>query len=205
MMKRNAFVLLTILSFGVVVVFIPASARSQPGSLATAAATVRVAIEMADAPTTCGPSPEPVDISKHYASVIGAWPIWGTLAYGSGGMKGMISMRKERPQPARLPGWWAQKVLWLVKTSYKGEVRLRGFNVTDQSPMYFTLNNNAPTAVAVLNPANPGAWSAGSDQFANFPSLVWVSKAGCYKIEAEWNNGSWDQVLSVGYLDEAAR
>jgi hypothetical protein len=183
------------------------SARSQSGIVATAAATVRVATEMRSAPTNCGPSPEPVKISEHYGPVLGAWPIWGTLAYGSGPMKGVISMPKENARDAKLPGWWLQRVLWLVKTSYTGEVRLRGYNVDDQSPMYFsfTVDNNRPTAVAVLNPAKPGAWAAGSDQFANFPSWVWVSKAGCYKIEAEWNNGSWSQTLSVGYLDEAAR
>lgn len=169
----------------------------------TAAATVGVAAEMADMPTNCGPSPEPIQIDEHVGPSIGSWPLWTVMYYQQDGVrKGGLAMPKDHPTVDNgIPGWWGQKVAWAVKRTYKGEVTLRGYNVADNSPMYFSLNTPTPTTAPVLNPDKPGATAAGSDQWAFFPSTVWVSKAGCYVIEAQWNGGTWRQTVPVGYVE----
>jgi len=179
-----------------------ASTRAaQSQTVPTEQATVEVAAEMEAAPTDCAPAPEPFPISEHYGPVLGTWPVWGTIVYTSGERTGVLAIANERPDTDTLPGWWPQKVLWLVKTNYEGEVQLHGYNVADDSPMYFSLNANAPITAVTLNPKIPGAFAAGSEQFANFPSYVWVSKAGCYLIEAQWDGGLWRQTIAVGLVE----
>jgi hypothetical protein len=146
-------------------------------------------------PTDCGPLPGAVRVSNAYAPVLGAWPVWGTL-----GSDGILVMPEEPTTDASLPGWWGRKVLWLVKTSYEGEVTLRGYHTADNSPMLFSFDNNPPTASPVLNPDNPTAFAQDSQNFANFPSGVFVSRAGCYVLEATWNGGLWRQTIAVGYV-----
>ncbi len=169
----------------------------------TALATVQVAAQMDPAPTNCGPVPEAISLDSHFGPGLGSWPVWGTINEGGTEHKGILSMSKDHPTgETYLPGWWAQKVLWVVKLTYQGEVKLSGFNVADNSPIYFSLNNGQPqTNVASLNPDNPTAGAPGSDRWAYFPSLLWVSKAGCYVIQAQWNGGSWQQVIPVGYVE----
>jgi len=169
----------------------------------TATATVELASEMADIPSNCGPTPEPIQIDETVGPSIGSWPIWTVMYYKQDGQrKGGLAMPKDRMnRPSGPRGWWSQKALWTVKLTYKGEVTLRGYNVADNSPIYWTLNNGAPTTSPVLNPEQPGAWAQGSDQWAFFPSYVWVSKAGCYVIEAQWNGGMWRQTIPVGYVE----
>jgi hypothetical protein len=201
-MTRNAVLFLSALLLAFVLLVNEQAVQSQSAVAATVVATVEVAARMEPPPTTCGPSPEPLEVSKHYAPVLGSRPIWGTIGYGRDERKGVLVMSKEPAKSSRLPGWWVQKVLWLVKTNYKGEVKLRGYNLADNSPMYFSIGGDIPIAVAALNPEKPEAYAAGSDQFANFPSLVWVSKAGCYVIEAQWEGGLWRQTVAVGYVEE---
>ncbi|MCC7451374.1 MAG: hypothetical protein IT324_28450 [Anaerolineae bacterium] len=169
----------------------------------TAAATVEVAAEMGDMPTNCGPTPEPLQIDENVGPSIGSWPLWTVMYYQQDGVRKVgLAMPKDRMnRPSALQGWWSQKALWTVKLTYKGEVTLRGYNVADNSPIYWTLNNGAPTTSPVLNPEQPGAWAKGSDQWAFFPSYVWVSRAGCYVIEAQWNGGMWRQTIPVGYVE----
>jgi hypothetical protein len=201
-MRRHMF--LTVGTLSLVFVYSLANPRNvQQPVVSTREATVEVAAQMDIAPTDCGPTPEPVVVSEHFAPVLGTWPIWGTISSGTADRKGILSIPVENNNSGLLAGWWAHKVLWLVKTNYDGEVHITGFNIADDSPMYFSLEGNTPTIIAVLNPETPGAYAAGSDQFANFPSFVWVSKAGCYLIEARWNGGLWRQTIAVGLVRES--
>jgi hypothetical protein len=68
--------------------------------------------------------------------------------------------------------------------------------------MYFSFGGSTPTAAATFNPETPGAYAEGSELFANFPSTVWVSKAGCYLIEAQWDGGLWQQTIAVGHVGD---
>jgi len=184
----------------VVLVFSVSSPTLSQNPTPISPANVEVAAQMDAAPTDCGPAPEPLSVSEYYAPVLGTWPIWGTISSGGREPEGIFSIPLERPQGSQLEGWWAQKVLWLVKTNYDGEVVLTGTNRSDDSPMYFTFGDSRPSLKATFNPLSPGAYAEGSDQFANFPSLVWVSKAGCYEIEAQWDGGLWRQIVAVGYI-----
>ncbi len=183
------------------VIAIPYAVQSQATITPTSEAAVEVAPQMESAPTDCGPAPEPIAVSEHYAPVLGTWPIWGTLSSGGTEPEGILAMPIERREFSQLKGWWAQKVLWLVNTNYVGEVHLHGTNVADGSPIYFTFGESTPTTTPIFNPEMPGAFAPGSQYFANFPSLVWVSKAGCYLIEAQWDGGLWQQTIAVGYVE----
>lgn len=135
----------------------------------------------------CGQAPEPFEISPYYAPVVGSWPLWSTIGYGG-------------EQGSNTPQTWKWKVLWLVNTSYEGEVKIRGSHVDDDSPVYFSFGGSEPVTEATLNPENPGAYAEGSEQFANFPSYVWASKVGCYVLEAEWQGGLWRQTLMINHV-----
>lgn len=163
------------------------------GTPAPMLVAVEGAPQMDAAPTTCGPLPEAIDFGENVGKLIGAWPLY--IGIGNGVL----------PMPTshyytddRLPGWWRNKVGWLVKDSYQGMIHLRGGNVDDGSPMVFEFNGNEPVLEAVLNPAHPGGFIDGMVGWAFFPSAVWVSKAGCYRLQVEWDGGRWEQVIAVG-------
>src|SRR5262249_949207 len=101
---------------------------------------------------------------------------------------------------SRLPGWWRTKMAWFVSDSYKGAVKVRGYNLKDNSPIYINWNRDELLTTAELDPRKTFSSVAGMQGWAFFPSSVWVSKAGCYSIEAEWDGGAWRQVVAVGYV-----
>ena len=98
----------------------------------------------------------------------------------------------------QLEGWWATKVASFIPITYEGKVQLQGFNVADNSPMYFEVGGQEATTVAILDPDHPGGSAAGIERWAFFPSYFWVSKTGCYRLEAEWDGGAWQQIIAVG-------
>jgi hypothetical protein len=168
---------------------------------ATTVATVQVASTMDAAPVNCGSLPQPFRLSTGLNDVIGAWPMWVGVSAGDLGRESVIDMPKITyvdPEPA-LKGWWGTKIGWLVDVTYKGKVSLRGYNVADNSPIYFHVHENEPaTPLVILDPTNPGGFIAELKKWAFFPSYIWVSKAGCYTIEATWEGGLWRQVISIG-------
>jgi hypothetical protein len=184
--------------------FTPQTGQSQSAATSTAVATVEVAAEMGKMPSDCGQLAEPIVPDPNFGRAIGAWPIWVALPNNAGNeTRGVLGMPDQHYiKDSHLEGWWAMKVGWAIKDTYKGEVKVQGFNVADHSPIYFQFAGD-PVTTAVLNPAKPGGSASGLN-LAFFPSYVWVSKAGCYRIQAEWDGGSWQQVIAVGAAERAA-
>ncbi len=114
--------------------------------------------------------------------------------------QGILSIPNQHIQTdERLPGWWASKMAWFVSQSYQGTVRVRGFNVQDGSPIYINWNGNELLTTAAFDASKSFSYVQGLEGWAFFPSIVWVSKAGCYRIEVEWNSGSWSQIIAAGF------
>ncbi|MBX3081869.1 MAG: hypothetical protein KF716_09575 [Anaerolineae bacterium] len=161
-------------------------------------ATIAVAATMDSAPTDCGQLAVPTVIDPHAGGGIGAWPLWVGIPNWSGQSRGILVFPTTHYQESDvLIGWWVTKMGWFVSETYKGEVKLQAYYLTDHSPMYFEFANE-PTTLASINPANPGGFTDEMQGCAFFPSLIWVSKAGCYQLEATWDGGMWRQVIAIG-------
>jgi hypothetical protein len=171
--------------------------KSQSTTDPTPTLTVEVAAEMEAVPSDCGILAEEMTIDPMITHAIGTWPIWVALPNEAGSTKGILSMpNKHYQENPQLEGWWSTKVAWFIDPSYTGEVRLQGFNVDDNSPIYFEFDEL--TTLAAINPAEPGGFADGLEAWAFFPSYMWVSKAGCYRLQAEWDGGLWQQIIAVG-------
>jgi hypothetical protein len=158
---------------------------------------VKGAPEMEVVPENCGQLAKPMVVDPMIDG-IGAWPIWVALPNWSNESEGVLIIPNERDfKHPEMQGWWSMKVAWFIPLSYTGEVRLRGYNLADDSPIYFEFQEGL-TDVATLNPAQPGGLVEGLDQWAFFPSHVSVPRAGCYRLQAEWDGGLWEQTIAVG-------
>lgn len=189
------FLLLTFL-------FMTQSGYSQSSLAVTPTPAVTVAAELDAPPADCGVLADAMAIDPLIPDALGAWPIWVALPNRGPETKGIVGMPNQHfitnPQ---LEGWWATKIAWFIATSYVGEVRLQGFNTADHSPMYFEFDGDEATTLATLNPEHPGGSANGLANWAFFPSYMWVSKAGCYRLEAEWDGGLWQQIIAVGSME----
>ncbi len=176
-----------------------APAQGQPTATQNATATVEVAAPMEPPPTNCGILAEPLELSHPTGSFIGTWPMLIAIPNSSDQHQGIMNIPNEHLQTdERLPGWWGTKVAWFVSESYQGAVKVRVVNVQDGSPMYIQWNGNNMVTTAEFDPKESFSQVEGSQGWAFFPSFVWVSKAGCYRFEAEWDGGAWRQIVAVG-------
>jgi hypothetical protein len=198
-MKNKRLYEIVFLGLTLMFVIMPRPGYSQSPGPATAG-TVEVAAEMAPAPANCGPVPEPLQVDSQIGAAIGAWPIWVGLPARDGRAVIAYSNQKYNAN-STLPGWWSTKVGWFIKKTYHGEVKLYGYNVADHSPIYFDIGPDATTTTPTINPDHPGGFISGMTDWAFFPSLVWISKAGCYTLVAEWDGGTWHQTVPAGYVE----
>lgn len=176
--------------------------RQPTGTPTPTTMPVIVADEMGDAPADCGILAEPMAIDPLIPQAIGTWPLWLAVPNVGGASKGVLFMPKTHYQKTpQLVGWWSTKVGWFIRQSYVGMVEVQAVNVADGSPMYFHFDTEQPVMTATLNAAEPGGFVEGLTDWAFFPSNVWVSKAGCYRLDVRWEGGQWQQVIAVGYLD----
>jgi hypothetical protein len=155
---------------------------------------IEVAAEMAAMPTDCGILPDSVSPDPGISNAIGTFPIWVGITDGA------LPMPTEHYQDnPQLAGWWSTKLGWLIPKTYTGVVQLQGWNVADDSPIYFEFDHEAGAVThATLDPDEPGGFVDGLEAWAFFPSYIWVSKAGCYRLHAEWEGGMWEQIIAVG-------
>ncbi|MCC6896149.1 MAG: hypothetical protein IT321_25220 [Anaerolineae bacterium] len=162
---------------------------------------VQVAAQMDFAPDDCGILPEPMAIDPLIPQAIGAWPLWVAVPNAGEASKAVLFVPNEHyQQNKQLEGWWSTKVGWFISPSYVGDVQVSAYNLADDSPIFFDAADEL-AATMTLNPAVPGGFVEGLDAWAFFPSNLWVSKAGCYRLEARWEGGLWQQVIAVGSLD----
>ncbi|HEX2906699.1 MAG TPA: hypothetical protein VHO69_07560 [Phototrophicaceae bacterium] len=170
---------------------------------ATPAATVEVAATMDFVPTDCGILAGAIAIDPLIPRAIGAWPVWLSVPNGDDReTKGILYVpNRHNFTDASLPGWWVTKAGWFVSKSYSGEVRVRGFNVADDSPIYFASGAAELSDTMILNPEQPGGFVTGLERFAFFPTHMWVAHAGCYRLEAAWDGGLWQQIIAVGNIE----
>lgn len=175
-------------------------AKSQSAATQSATGTFEAAAQMDPVPSDCGNLAEPLEINGETGSFLGAWPILISVSSGAGKPKGVLAFPNQHyGTDARLPGWWYNKIAWFVSESYRGEVKISGYNVKDHSPLYINWKDDILETTAALNPKKSFSFVNGMQGWAFFPSIVWVSKAGCYNIEAEWEGGAWRQIVAVGY------
>ncbi|MFL5624746.1 MAG: hypothetical protein ACJ788_04030 [Ktedonobacteraceae bacterium] len=129
--------------------------------------------------------------------VIGSTPVWATWAPGP-------SVYREGPVTSSSPydpayGWEMTKVIWEVGPNYTHTIAIRGYELFDHTPVLIQLNNDTPTANAVLDPQNPGhPKSVIGDGWAEWGSYIVVPKAGCYSLEVSWPTGYWTVTFAFG-------
>jgi len=202
-MKHKLLWAMSVFGVNLILVGSPQPGRSQGTGTATNAPTptIEVAATMDSAPTDCGQLAVPAVIDAQAGGGIGAWPLWVGIPNWSDQSRGILVFPTIHYQENEmLVGWWVTKMGWFVSEAYKGEVTIQAYNLADHSPMYFEFTAE-PEPLAVLNPARPGGFVNGMQGWAFFPSLIWVSKAGCYQLEATWDGGMWRQVIAVGAVE----
>jgi hypothetical protein len=91
------------------------------------------------------------------------------------------------------------KILWVVEPQYTRLVHLRGFELSDKAPLWFKFVGKEVTS-AMLDPSRSRVQPAAdnTEGFTFFPSYLVIPKAGCYLLEAQWDDGAWQIPFAAG-------
>jgi hypothetical protein len=152
-------------------------------------------------PPTCPVStPTRQVISSGLAPVIGHPPVWATWLPGK-------SVYREGPIPRSHPptnydpthGWQITKIVWEVGPDDTQPITIQGQDLFDHTPALIQLEEDVPTAHAVLDPSHPGhPGSAIGEGWAEWGSYLVVPKAGCYALKVSWATGQWTVTFAFG-------
>ncbi len=172
----------------------------QPSSIAlTATATINISppaveVPLGQLPNTCPRGPEPMSVTGRYGPGIGGYPLW--VAGFAPPYASLVWLGAGEP----MKYGWPFKVGWVAKRTYTGTVRIRGADLANGQPLWFNINQ-VDSISPILNLS--GATTLQFDGWTDFPSYVYIPRAGCYSLEAEWEGGMWRVSFAAGYLDEA--
>jgi hypothetical protein len=88
------------------------------------------------------------------------------------------------------------KILWIMSPRQKEPVTTTGMNIKRGTPLHFDVeelaqHDTAATLEPELGGLGEGAWR-------EFPSYLYFDGAGCFELEAEWDDGSWRLVFGLG-------
>jgi hypothetical protein len=174
------------------------SKSSSPTDATTASAPTppRPARRLAAAPTNCtGPAPRMVAFGD-YGNLIGTSPVWAGV-YAAFDRR-QQAYHVEAGAPRTVHGWRV-KDLWIVAPKIESPVRVVGGELGGSQSLWFEVaeRDDKPVSAAVLDPARPGV-PPSVDGYKEFPSYVYIPRAGCYFLEARWPGGHWRLVFGLG-------
>jgi hypothetical protein len=157
--------------------------------------TPLVSLRLGYPPGGCrGPAPRPATVSKEFAPLVGKTPLWA-------GFYAELD-RSERTYSAhdapRTEKGWRIKVLWVMKPGNHSIVRVLGTNTRTGEPMWFAVDGEDADAVTegVMDPATPSVEGEGG--FNEFTSYVYFPRAGCYRLTADSDAGTWSLGFGFG-------
>jgi hypothetical protein len=152
----------------------------------------RLAATPADCP---GPNPRKLTSFGNYGNLIGSSPVWAGAYATFDTRRGGYHVQRDAP---RSRYGWRIKVLWVVADTVEGRVRVTGSAVNRRSRLWFEVGDRdeRPVPQAMLDPARPGVPATGD--FREFPSYVYIPRAGCYLLQASWLGGAWRLVVGLG-------
>ena len=149
-------------------------------------------------PTSCPSGPNPQTVSPDFGPGLGQTPVWA-VAFGAGAQGAVLLLQGEATIG---PHGYYQKVLWVIQYGYGQPVRLGGSDSESGSPLWFQIGDAAPTTTPVLDPTHPGAYPGNPVNpdrvFPNYPSYLFIPRAGCYVLEATWPGGHWRIPFAAG-------
>jgi len=141
-------------------------------------------------PQNC-PSVTPAKtLSPSFGKGIGGTPLWA-ITTGTFEFYNTVTATKYG---------YPQKLLWEIEPNYNTSVSVKGFNLNDNTPVWFKTGNEEPTQVLVFDPAKPGTRDGQNKEWKGYPSYTYIPKAGCYLLEAQWPDGSWQITIAAGNI-----
>lgn len=145
-------------------------------------------------PTTCPTNPAPTTINSFFGRAIGMRPVW-VIGFSPG-----LTLRMGPGQGmAHGPHGWYVKVAWVVAPDYRQRITLRGSTLAGGTPLWFQIGGEPFSTTPVLDPQQPGASAPNEPAgWAAFPSYLFIPRAGCYAVEADWPGGMWRLAFAAG-------
>ncbi|MDQ6662633.1 MAG: SRPBCC domain-containing protein [Chloroflexota bacterium] len=177
------------------------SLKPTPKASAVTALPTSVSSEpkLAPVPRNC-PISTPIRrlIFSELSPVIGTSPVWASWPPGPSIFRS--PPRSIYPSSYEAPyGWAITKIVWEVGPNYPQSITVRGYDLSDQTPLMIQLLDNTPTVDTVLDPQHPDhPVSVIGNGWAEWGSYIVVPKAGCYTLDVSWSTGHWDITFAFG-------
>lgn len=171
----------------------PTRPSSSPSATDEPQMPVKIAQELGSAPTNCpGPHPTQHHVSRAYARLIGARPLWAGF-YARYEHRSHAFIARDTP---RTKYGFRVKVLWVVTPGHDGPLTIAGRNIRSGAPIRFDAEEVTEHGTeARLDPATGGIGETG---WREFPSYLYFDGAGCFKLSASWDEGGWSLKFGFG-------
>jgi hypothetical protein len=172
-------------------------AKADPSKTSSERPRPYPARRLASAAAAC-PAPRPSERLASfgdYGNLIGSSPVWAGFYANFDPRRGGYHIQRDAP---RTGYGWRIKVLWVVAADVGGQVRLVATSISGQSWLWFKVGERGdrPHPQAILDPANPGIPPTGA--YLDFPTYVFIPRAGCYGFDVAWPGGSWRMIVGLG-------
>jgi hypothetical protein len=133
----------------------------------------------ATAPLHCAQGPAPKVIAPYWGPASGASPLW---IIGFDGQRATMQLAR-----AKETDGYVAKVIFAVEPGFATSITVAGKNLADNTPIRFQVGSSAATPTLVLDPAHP-AISGLHGQWVEWPTSLYLPRAGCYALTATWSN-----------------
>jgi len=157
--------------------------------------------QLGRAPAFCPGATSPVVLPNNPNPAIGRSPVYATgpwsgrqarMGFGDWGLSTsgdyyriqLVQSNGERKEA------WAQKASWEVVTPLDQSIRVSGRETTSGRPLWFQGPGDARgVRTRLIIPA----------QYRGFPSTMYITEPGCYRLTADWGTDQWALTFAAGY------
>jgi hypothetical protein len=153
--------------------------------------TATVAPRLGRAPSSCPGAVLPLGSVGPYGTLMGREPAWAGV-YAELDRTASVFRASDAPHTEH---GWRVKVLWVMHPDARATVTVTGSAVGGDEALWFEPAGKTPTTTLVLDPSAPGTVD---DIWLNWPSYLYVPRAGCYRLDVTSANGGWSATFGFG-------
>lgn len=149
--------------------------------------------ELARAPQDCTDVATPEGSSPLSQPAVKVSPTsWVT---GFGTSAAILKLTADASELAPNVRGWGGDLHWFIETDTYMPVTVWVRDLTNNAPVWFDLPDGSPSTVLTLLPKSA---SLSNKTWAEFPTTLYVSAAGCYAVEAHWSHYRSTFVFAAG-------
>jgi hypothetical protein len=125
----------------------------------------------------------------------GRAPVWMVAGYLP---PRVVDLSEPTPLSKATPEWPSLPIMWTIGPDSHPTVTVQVYDLQSSTPAWWGAGGESGPQMPILTLTPPADIPATQSYVTTIPWLLFITRAGCYKMDVSWPGGSWSLIFAAG-------